>query len=428
MLSFSGLKAVRASAQALVLAGIVGGLVVSCESGVVNKALPSEEASANSSAVQKDASYLRAEKYVNEQLALLKKQQKLLDPEYVRSIDRYSEAVSRTVAAWLASPSAQEQLYSACMERFDGETNVLWNTFDNRVGFSRQIAATAQNVKKSSEPSQMLGSVAEVQKSLAYLQQQAHAPMHLYWAFAQNWDKKTTPLVAYISAGRQKSDIGKPLTGFDAEGNRYEITEAMAKQRPVVVFTINERTTAKGELKTNMITPQNQANVLRDKGASRVQNGNRYININSMKLSTNTSLYDEWGNGSYEIFYDVDHEVIGSWGPYYTTRPSGPPYNVQSQRVIPQGDGFWGQYPLGQTITLHSSNNHLSEYSSAINGYLGVIFRWWEDDTLFSPDGNENDYIFDDNLGWHGTFTNAGFNQSQTSTYPGAVEINYSVY
>ncbi len=418
---FFRLKAVKA----LVLAGIVGGLVVSCESGVVNKALPSEEAASDKSvSVQKDASYLRAEKYVNEQISLLKKQAKPLNPEYVRSIDRYSEAVSRTVAAWLANPNAQQQLFSACMERFDGETNVLWNTFDNRVAFSRQIAATAQNVKKSSEPSQMLGSVAEVQKSLAYLQQQAHAPMHLYWAFAQNWDKKTTPLVAYISAGRQKSDIGKPLTGFDAEGNRYEITEAMAKQRPVVVFTINERTTAKGELKTNMITPQNQANVLNDKSVARVQNANRLIYINSMHLDPNAN-YDEWGNGTYEIFYDVDHEVIGSWGPYYTTRPSGPPYNVQSQRVLPQGNnGIFGQYPLGVTITLHGSNNHLSEYSSAINGYLGVIFRWWEDDTLFSPDGNENDYIFDDNLGWHGTFTTA----QNYQPYSGTVSINVSVY
>jgi hypothetical protein len=410
------------AAKALVLAGIVGGLVVSCETGSLTNALiPQEEQQKQVASQQKDASYLTAEKYVNEQLALLRKQEKALNPEIVRSLNRYSEAISRSAAVWLANPNSRQSLHNACMERFDGETNVLWETADKRLGFSRQIADVAQRTKQSDEPSQILSSAAEVQKALGFLQGKAQAPMHLFWYNAEKWDKHTAPLVAYIPADRKKSDFGKPLPGFDAEGNAYQITEAMAKQRPVVVFTINERTTAKGELRSNMITPQNQSSVASNKSVARVQSGERSININSVYFSP-TANYDEWGNGTYEIFYDVDHEVLYNGAtPYYTSR---------QQRVIPQGNGnIWGQYPLGVTIGLHGSNNHASYYSSVINGYLGVIFKWWEDDTFFNPDGNENDYIFDDYLGWHGTFNTPVFNASSGSNGgSGAVTINFSVY
>jgi hypothetical protein len=412
-MNYRGLKALRAFAFSVVMSG----LVVGCENGLVTENSPSE-AFVNQSAVQKDASYLAAEKYVNAQIALLKKQAKPLSPELVLSINRYSEAISRSVAVSLAEAASRENLYKACMERFDGETNVLWSTLDKGAAFSRRIANVAQRVKHSDETPQMLRSSDEVQQAIGYLQQKAHAPMHLFWAFPETWDKQTAPLVAYIPAERQKSDFGKPIPGFDAEGNRYEITEAMAKQRPVIVFTINERTTANGELKANIITPQNQATALQNKGVARVQSGDRSININSMYLSTG-NYYDEWGNGTYEIFYDVDHEVVGSNGPYYTSRTT---------RVIPQGNNYWGQYPLGVTIALQGSNNHISYYSSTINGYLGVMFKWWEDDALFNPDGNENDYIFDDYLGWHGTFTTPVSYQNLVSNQVSAVTINVSVY
>lgn len=417
-MNYRGLKA----AKAFVFGLVVSGLLVSCENGLVTKNSLSE-AVVSQSAAPKDASYLAAEKYVNAQIALLKKQAKPLNPEFARSINRYSEAISRSAAVSLADAASRENLYKACMTRFDGETNVLWSTLDKGAAFSRQIATVAQRVKHSAETPQILRSSDDVQQAVGYLQQKAHAPMHLFWAFPETWDKHTAPLVAYIPAERQKSDFGKPIPGFDAEGNRYEITEAMAKQRPVVVFTINERTTANGELKANIITPQNQATVSQNKGVARVQSGDRSININSMYLSTG-NYYDEWGNGTYEIFYDVDHEVVGGNGPYYTSRTT----RVIPQGTTPQGNGVWGQYPLGVTITLHGSNNHISYYSSTISGYLGVMFKWWEDDTFFNPDGNENDYVFDDYLGWHGTFTTPLSYVDMVSNYTSAVTINVSVY
>jgi hypothetical protein len=410
--------------KAIVLASIVSGLVVGCQSGLVTENMFQESTAStgtqeknNSSLNHDEASYLAAKKYVEEQLELLRKQAKPLSPETIRSIDSYQEAVSRATAVLLAeNKDARESLYNACMEKFDGETNVLWKTLDSRQDFSRKIAASAQRAKRSQAVAQLLGSDADVKSVIGALNRKASGQMHLFWAFPQNWDKKTAPLVVYISAGRQKSDFGKPYTGFDAEGNQYNVTEEIAKQRPVVVFAINERTKADGRLVANLITPQNQLaqNVPHKMGTS-TANSNRTININTMYLDPNGN-YDEWGNGTYEIFYDVEHEVVGGNGPYYTARSQAHRPNYVGQTNF--------TYPLGVTLTLHGSNNHYSEYSSAINGYLGVIFRWWEDDTFFSPDGLENDYVFDDPLGWHGTFTLPQYNQP----YGGTVSINVSVY
>lgn len=106
MISFR-LKAVRAFAGALMVVGVAGGLVVGCDSGVVTErsALPNEQ-----SAVAKQTS---AKQFTPEQIAEMS------------VANRQLESMSIVIAKTLADENMRGWVYSKCMKKFDGVTNVL---------------------------------------------------------------------------------------------------------------------------------------------------------------------------------------------------------------------------------------------------------------------------------------------------------------
>jgi hypothetical protein len=161
--------------------------------------------------------------------------------------------LAKAVAITLSETQVQKELHKKVMQRFDGDTEILWNdlntdqTMTNSLGSGTLVNWTNAVAKRG----QALGfhSQNDVQTLLNKSKKSYFANVHLFWYNAEKWDGKTAPLVTFIPMG---ADLEKEkittLTGFDAEGNMYQIDRVLAEKHPVIVIGPNERTKEDGTL------------------------------------------------------------------------------------------------------------------------------------------------------------------------------------
>ncbi len=268
-MKFFGLKALKA----FVLAGIVSGLVVSCDSGVVGEgsALPNEQnvVAKQSSAKQFTPAQIAEMSVANGQL----------------------ESMSIAIAKTLTDESMRQWVYGECIERFDGETNVLWqhlNRDRSRAWANKISAAMPQNKE-----------IFNVEAAIARIQSNKSANLHLFWYNADKWDKKSSPIVVYTPVDKDPEKMPY-LTGFDAQGRSYQVDEAFAKTHTVVVLTFNERTNLEG----NIVFSQTNRQVPSKNGAKLNAPGDDFLYI---RVVTFNSASESWFAGDPEMYAEVSN-------------------------------------------------------------------------------------------------------------------------
>ncbi len=164
-----------------------------------------------------------------------------------RDLNQELKALLKAVAQALADEEVRMRFFKAAMEEFDGETNVLWMNLAVRTQQSVLTAAQA-----GAAPS--LSSMQEIETTVHQASNLLGGKLHLYWAFAEDFNGSRAPLVTFTPMGVDSDHI-TDIAAFDAEGNVHVVNEQIAEQRPVVVLTANERTDAEGNVLPVYIEP-----------------------------------------------------------------------------------------------------------------------------------------------------------------------------
>jgi len=136
MVVFSTAKAAKAFAIGLVMSG----LAVACnEAGQVAKTIAPEAEAVNADAGKGlQGAQLTAEERET------KKREFLAKPE-VKEMSAGLEEIAEAVAVAVEDKELRDRIYAKCMEKFDGETNVLWqhlegdNTLRSKGGWNKRI-------------------------------------------------------------------------------------------------------------------------------------------------------------------------------------------------------------------------------------------------------------------------------------------------
>ena len=249
------LKAVKA----LVLIGVVGGVVVGCNDVASVKApLPAEENTPVAGVVanRNGSAMLTADEREAKKREFFAKSE-------VKEMSAGLEEIAQAVAVAVEDKTLRDRIYAKCMEKFDGETNVLWQQLDadanlrSKGGWSKQVDDLVGKGRKNTT----IKGIGNVDAAIKKFEKVMNAPLHLFWAFPENWDKKTTPIVAFVPLD---GDPGKrrSIPAFDAKGNMYDISSngEIAKKRPIIVITSNERVKLSGESKNNTWAAQENGN------------------------------------------------------------------------------------------------------------------------------------------------------------------------
>lgn len=171
------LKAVRAFAQALMLAGIVGGVVVGCNEANI------AESSISSTNVQEIT------KIADKNTTPSKHWETLTFAADKQAINNDLIALTKAVALTVNDAAMQQALHKAALERFDGDTEVLWSDLNTNNSISARAsqsnarnwsALVAQKADKSIFASSEAVSAVINRASKAY-----NANVHLYWFNAE---------------------------------------------------------------------------------------------------------------------------------------------------------------------------------------------------------------------------------------------------
>ena len=176
-MKFFGLKALKA----FVLAGIVSGLVVSCENGspVAKSVAPEAEIASSNAATDKSAaSTMTAEERE------AKKREFFAKPE-VKEMSAGLEEIAQAVAVAVEEKDLRDRIYAKCMEKFDGETNVLWQqleadaTLKSKGGWSKKVDSELGKGRKNV----VVKGIGNVDAAIKKFEKAFNAPLHLFWAF-----------------------------------------------------------------------------------------------------------------------------------------------------------------------------------------------------------------------------------------------------
>jgi hypothetical protein len=289
----------------------------------------------------------------------------LAKPE-VKEMSSGLEEIAQAVAVAVEDKALRERIYEKSMEKFDGVTNVLWMQLegDSKLklngGWNKRINDALGKGNKRT--------IQNVDAAIKKFEKVVNAPLHLYWMNAEAWDKKTTPLVAFVPFDvNPKTRTSIPA--FDAKGNRFELGKdgALAKQRPVIVVNVNERTDVKGNVKKNIVT-QNSTSSIESKGSAQVQSA--YVSIQL----TSCTIPSVWAFD--ELPWDGPSEFII----FLQTALGG------------AGSAYLGNVPTGSTQSVSASLGYSLGFGQGNTSYV----LWYEDD--FDP---FDDYMY----GWSDPIT-----------------------
>jgi hypothetical protein len=285
--------------------------------------------------------------------------------------------------------SLDNRLHERCMERFDGETNVLWNQLnaDSRVrGAGGTTASWSERVERvvaaNRSGNGAVRAAGGVQAAVAKFESITNAPLHLFWMYPSRWDRKTTPLIAFVPFDVDP-DTRKSIPAFDSKGNRYELDREgkLAKERPVVVITFNERTNLRGEIRSGLLTQSpNSRNVLTptdDNGkperSGQVASLPNNVRLNWVQIDFSGDELPWDGAAEFYYGYIVSVPIPVVVAPY------------EWLGFIPMSQ----QQSVGRTYSLTASFGGVSTYGSS------VTFDYWEDDFIAGQDPT------DDGMGTH---------------------------
>ncbi len=352
-MSYFGMKAVKAFAIGLVISG----LAVACnEAGQVAKTIAPEAEAVNVSAAKGlQSAQLTAEERET------KKREFFAKPE-VKEMSAGLEEIAEAVAVAVEDKELRDRIYAKCMEKFDGETNVLWQQLEgddnlrSKGGWNKRVDDLVGKGRKNAA----VKSVGNVDAAIKKFEKLLDAPLHLFWMYPSTWDKKTTPLIAFVPFDMDPDDR-QSIPAFDSKGNRFELDRkgTLAKQRPVIVIALNERTNSNGSLRAGMVTATGEQiqNAL-VKGNSSTLQSTAYdfrIRVEQIDITYEVRGYESEWEGQQEFFYSYIW-----WGSYGHTVG-------------------W----LGKSTASAPSFSRSDEYDMVAPS---VYFKYWEADGLWWDD------------------------------------------
>jgi hypothetical protein len=342
-MSLFRLKAVKA----LVLAGIVGGLVVSCNeasSPIVGGTQVVDKSVASSSTKGDELVLAMKNGETNAQLA----------------------ALAKSVASTLAESNTAKAVHIQAMRKFDGCTNVLWNNLNTDQNLTSALGASGNwtaTVARNGAKFNLQAN--DVQAALEQYSRHYAANAHLYWYNAEKWDGKTSPLVTFVPVLAKGQDIDKmpsEVIAYDAQGKEYIVNEAIAKTRPVIVIAPNERTEMNGQLKQAVAENLNRPRMTSPKGGAQLQNS--YMSITSLSFSD-----------AFEGTWFIEHWILGD--PEF--------YAIVTSVPATGGDpAQWGRFNLAGAVPRHLCNGQYfsTSYGAPWNTgfHKSLHWQWFEED------------------------------------------------
>jgi hypothetical protein len=245
------------------------------------------------------------------------------------------------VAVAVEDKALRERIYEKSMEKFDGVTNVLWMQLedDSKLklsgGWNKRIDAELGKGRKNA----VVKGIGNIDAAIKKFEKTVGAPLHLFWMYPSQWDKKTTPLVAFLPFD-QNPNTRTSIPVFDSKGNRFELDRncTLAKQRPVIILNYNERTKINGETrllalsgKTHEEATQNDTYHISAPSLNKSKSKQdviqtpfpnaRITNVNFNSLSiTYPYNADEWGGGvefQVDFFLFRNNEIFGTQNSYF---------------------------------------------------------------------------------------------------------------
>ncbi len=168
----------------------------------------------------------------------------------VETMNAALETLAKHFAQAVTTVKVRQQIQQGVSTRFDGDTNVLYETL---------ISGQAQNPLRQALAGaylqRELSSQSETQSSAALDQLATNIP-HLQVAVPtlfDAWDAEHyTPLVGYVPVGVDDNAITS-IRAFDAEGNVHLLDAHALPDKPVILLSQNERTDETGELRPEFI-------------------------------------------------------------------------------------------------------------------------------------------------------------------------------
>ncbi len=326
-----------------------------------------------------------------------KKREFLAQPDVIQTSQGLEE-LAQMIAVAVEDKQLRDRIYEKCLEKFDGATNTLWKHLEEdsklRIngGWNNRLSALADKRSGNS----IVRSIGNLESAIAKYERTLNAPLHIFWAFPENWDRKTTPLVAFNTIGTKSKGA---VTAYDSKGNSIQVNQQIAEKRPVLVIAFNERTAVDGTPKRNV---QSIGAAGTRKANAATQSADDIVLSQAWFDSGNDDgqhpgrkkedLYDEWNEGPPEFTCDV---LLVEGG----TR-------VQDNYLGNIGLGMWTNVwywnqsyfpPLQQSFVI----------GSWPSGVGSLYIKYWEDDW----------WIFDDYVGAHtitknpnGSYEHSGFN------------------
>ena len=176
--------------------------------------------------------------------------------EQQEATNRQLEVVAQALANALAEEELRGYVYERAMERFDGDTNVLWQDLVNPEAGQQGVPGKKgwnALIKDALPPGKARGMAHKLENTIERAGRLMAGPVHLYWAHAANFEDSheaselRAPLVTFTPLGIN-FDQNRDLLAFDAQGGTRVVNEKTMKKRPIVVLAGNERTDDQGNV------------------------------------------------------------------------------------------------------------------------------------------------------------------------------------
>jgi hypothetical protein len=385
--------------KAVLVGVVISGMATACQNGdsTIGGFLPKEEQAATGAKTSSAATQSDEERKAEQARKIA---EFLAKPE-VKEMSAGLEEIAQAVAVAVEDKALTERIYEKCMEKFDGETNTLWmhleadSKMKSQGGWNKRVDAELSKGRKNAT----VKGIGNIDAAVKKFEKTVGAPLHLFWMYPSGWDKKTTPLVAFVPFDvNPKTRTSIPA--FDAKGNSFELSKdgALAKQRPIIVININERTSVQGQVKNVFVAKSSESGSVslqpisptetqnKGKNGAATQSATSFsMTLTSVWFASSLALDELSWDGASEFFCvgaqntQISHPTVG-----FTT----------SAREV--GWAYMGNLATGVTHTRNDAigSGTIGYYSGGYAEPSGFV-HWWEDDFVYGADP------FDDDLGVH---------------------------
>jgi hypothetical protein len=215
-----------------------------------------------------------------------KKRESRFTEQKIQTIDRALALTAEQIAEHLVNKSFVADLHQEVLAKFDNQTEVL---------LSQVLQGSAKKNFSKKNPFESIYS-----QELKSIEQDVNTPIHLYWYNAEQWDKTTTPIIAFVKCKEHKNKHAV-LDGFSSDGKKIKVSQEMAEKQPVIIVNFNERVKM-GPQKIDVELP-NVSSFSNQKNSSSIATLPITIELESISIHGQRSDFEGWFDNGPEFFY-----------------------------------------------------------------------------------------------------------------------------